>query len=280
VASLGTFSKNAQRSEFLARCTKVLRETLTAEDAAACMTLLVNEAGTYDAATKTGGVDGSIVLSSEEAGRPENAALKGLVARLAKAKEAIDAQAAPGQAPISWADLIVLAAKVAVLQGWRAIKIGRAQTESGGKLIADAYGADWPVRLGRVDSAEAGPAGRVINLGAASTEEIKTFFKQLGAKPDAGSGPFTPKPPFWVKPLLALYPTTQGNIEAAEAKLAKDDPQAFASYQADYDRSRKTLTRTEYEVDFINAFTKLSDLGAKFEKDAYLYPEKSLVLKF
>ena len=65
-----------------------------------------------------------------------------------------------------------------------ALQIGRAQTESGGKLIADAYGADWPVRLGRVDSTEAGPAGRVINLGAASTEEIKTFFKQLGKRLD------------------------------------------------------------------------------------------------
>jgi hypothetical protein len=40
------------------------------------------------------------------------------------------------------------------------------------------------------------------------------------------------------------------------------------------------LHPADYEVDFINAFTKLSEIGAKFEADAYLYPEKSLIIKF
>lgn len=35
---------------------------LTAADAPACMRLLLNDAGTYDRATGTGGCDGSIVL--------------------------------------------------------------------------------------------------------------------------------------------------------------------------------------------------------------------------
>jgi hypothetical protein len=50
---------------------------------------------------------------------------------------------------------------------------------SGGKLIADAYGADWKVRLGRKDSSEPGPAGKYPAPGA-STAEIKAFMKQLG----------------------------------------------------------------------------------------------------
>jgi hypothetical protein len=57
--------------------------------------------------------------------------------------------------------------------------VGRAQTESGGKLIADAYGAEWKVRLGRQDSSEPGPAGKYPAPGA-STAEIKAFMKQLG----------------------------------------------------------------------------------------------------
>jgi hypothetical protein len=33
-------------------------------------------------------------------------------------------------------------------------------------------------------------------------------------------------------------------------------------------------------VDFINAFSKLADVGAQFQTDAYLYPEKTLALRF
>jgi L-ascorbate peroxidase len=36
---------------------------LTPADIAGCMRLLLADAGTYDAATKTGGADGSIVLT-------------------------------------------------------------------------------------------------------------------------------------------------------------------------------------------------------------------------
>jgi hypothetical protein len=43
---------------------------------------------------------------------------------------------------------------------------------------------------------------------------------------------------------MVLYPTTTPDLVAAEAKLADEDPQAFASYKADYVRSRNTLTRT------------------------------------
>lgn len=58
-------------------------------------------------------------------------------------------------------------------------QIGRAETESGGKLIADAYGAEWKVPLGRVDSDVPGAAGRIPSVDA-PIEEIKAYFLQLG----------------------------------------------------------------------------------------------------
>ena len=39
-----------------------LKKVLTDADAPACLRLLLNDAGTFDLATKTGGCDGSIVL--------------------------------------------------------------------------------------------------------------------------------------------------------------------------------------------------------------------------
>jgi hypothetical protein len=59
---------------------------------------------------------------SEELDRPENRDLKPLVGRLRDAKEAIDARRQEGQAPLSWADTIVLAAKVGTLQAHHPVK--------------------------------------------------------------------------------------------------------------------------------------------------------------
>lgn len=37
---------------------------------------------------------------------------------------------------------------------------------------------------------------------------------------------------------------------------------------------------TEYEVDFINNFEKLTSVGTKFDNEKYLTPEQTLQLKF
>lgn len=85
---------------------------------------MFNDAATFDIATGTGGMNGSVVLSSEERKRAESAGLEELIGRLTKAKEAIDSAAAKRTAgPISWADLIVCAARVAVKAEWLDVKV-------------------------------------------------------------------------------------------------------------------------------------------------------------
>jgi L-ascorbate peroxidase len=44
------------------RAQQELKKVLTSADASSCVRLLLNDAGTYDQATKTGGADGSVVL--------------------------------------------------------------------------------------------------------------------------------------------------------------------------------------------------------------------------
>jgi L-ascorbate peroxidase len=280
VSSLSTFQRGAQRSAFQAAAEKALREKFTREDAPLLLRLILHDAATYDADTKTGGFDGSILINSEELNRPENAGLKPLADRLKAAKSDVDAAVDPGSAPISYADLMVLACKVATQDAWRAVKLKKTVTTSGGDIIATVYGTDWPVRLGRVDSAEAAPAGRIPD-DAAPVTEIVDFMKKLGVKSGAaGAGPFTPKPPFWERPTFFVWPAASADPAAEEARFASEMPDAFAGVKRDSDRSRNTLTRTDYEVEFINNFSKLTSIGAKFNPEAYLHPETTLQLKF
>lgn len=280
VSQLGLLQKRAQLQAFQARAEAALKEVLTPADAPAALRLVLNDAITYDAATKSGGMDGSIV-QGEELGRPENAALKPLVAKLAAAKAKIDeAGAADGSGPISWADTLVLAARVATQTAWRDIKIARAQIKSGGEVIAgSAFGAPWPVRLGRADSAAPGPAGRVPAADA-PVEDIKKYLLTVGAKPGSTGGPFGQLPPLWDRPAFSLWTAASADPAAEEARFAAEDPKAFKGIKEAYDRSRKTITRTDYEVDFIAYFTDLSNLGATFTKDAYLTPEPVAAIKF
>lgn len=69
-------------------------------------------------------MDGSVILNAAEKMRPEMAGLDDLIERIAQAKEVIDAgNAELGSGPLSWADLMVLAAKVAVQAEWKYIKV-------------------------------------------------------------------------------------------------------------------------------------------------------------
>lgn len=269
IDSLSTFQKGDQRKEFIKRAQDALREVLTGADAAACVRLALHDAGTYDAVTKTGGLDGSIILSSEELSRPENASLKEVVEKLKKAKAKIDAGDATGAGPISWADTIYLAGRVSTQLKWSEIKVGRAETSSGGQMIATQFANPWPVEIGRMDAPVPGPL-RVPSADA-SVESIREYLLTLGAKPGAGSGPFTPKPPFWDKPGFLVWTAAAENPEAEEERFVAALPDVYAGYKKSFDQSRRTVTRTDYEVDFAETYNKLTSLGAKFNKNAYLY---------
>lgn len=279
IASLNTFQKGAIRKEFVQRCDKALKDIVTGDDARLALRLVLHDAGTFDRASKTGGIDGSVILNKEEAGRPENKEFEPFVEKLKKAKEVIDAQARPGQSGISWADLEVLAARTALRASFRDAKVKRSIEKSkDGKpnlaAVNAAASVEFPVNVGRIDSGEAaGPAGKLPPVDADAIA-VKDFFALLGAKP-VNAGPFGPSLPlFWQRPAFLLWSASvpEDKAEEVEAKLAAADP-LFAEAKKKYDRDRATFSRTSFEVDLIEAFSTLasSKCGAKFNPDAYLY---------
>ncbi|CAG9467473.1 unnamed protein product [Pedinophyceae sp. YPF-701] len=269
VDSLSGFQRSAQRDAMLARINTYLKEGLTYEDASTCLRLVLNDAATFDLPSKTGGMDGSVVF---ELDRPCNKGLDATVAKLKGIKAKIDEESTKvGQGEVSWADLLVCAGRIATLALWRKQKVDKAQIPSGGETIATAFGADWPVRLGRVDATEAGPNVAVPQPGD-DVETIKEFFFKLNYK-NAGEpiSRFGPKPPFWYKPTLLLLGAASTDMNAEEERLVAAD-EAFKNGKVGYDRSRRTVTRTDYEVDFVTFYTNLTNLGAKFDNKKYLVP--------
>lgn len=282
VGSLSTFQKGAIRNEFLGRCDAALRDVLDGGDARVALRLVLHDAGTYDASTKSGGLDGSVILDSEEASRPENREFAPYVAKLRKAKEVIDAQARPGQAQVSWSDLEVLGARAALRKAFGDAKFARSVARSAdgkGDPKARSFGAnDFPVVFGRIDAPGKGSAGPAGKLPApdADAETVINFFAGLGAKPNkGGTGGFGPALPlFWARPAFLLWSASVPAEVAAEVeqKLADANP-AFADAKKKYDRDRATFSRAGYEIDLAQALFDLCSgkCGAKFDQNAYLY---------
>lgn len=271
--NLSVFQRNAQREAFVRRVTGTLRELLSEADASACLALLIHEAATYDVATKKGGLDGSIFLCPEEADRAMNSELKGVIAKLRDCKTAIDAHPdAARTGPISYADLMVAAVQVSTRKAWRAVKLARASDEVGGKVIADNYGTPWPLTFGRVDNGSCDTPTPAFPKADAPVPEIVAFFKNLNNKDPNSTTPFAPKAPFWERPMFVLWTAAAADPAAEEARFAAAAP-IFADLKSKYDYSKRTLTRTEYEVDFIEYVEKLGKVGAVFESNKYLYDE-------
>eukprot|EP00798_Chlamydomonas_sp_ICE-L_P010122 gene10122-8022_t len=237
---------------------------LTKDDAADAVRLAVRQAGTYDAETKTGGFNASIILNADELARPENAPIRPFVEKLKKVKAAIDEKCASiGAPPISYSDTLVLAVKLTCRDKWTTIK-----SEQNG-LAADqalSFSAPWPVVLGRVDSSET--TSKSLPADDAPVADIKSALASLGK---ADPSPFAPKPPFWDKPAYLVWCGGAKDEAGEEARFVAADP-AFASIKKSYDVSRATVTRTNYEVDFINFITRAFNLGTKIDSTVYLYP--------
>jgi L-ascorbate peroxidase len=135
--NLSASQKKDLLNDLQSRATRELSKVLTTADASAALRLLLHDAATYDAKNKTGGVNGSIVMS-EELKRPENADLKEIVGKLAKARDAIIASQNPAQAPLSWADTIVLAVKVTQENAW--VNVLRERNPTNADYLAGNFG--------------------------------------------------------------------------------------------------------------------------------------------
>lgn len=58
---------------------------------------------------------------------------------------------------MTWADLIVIGAKVATLLEWNEIKEKRNPKGEGGVSVANLFGAEWQIQLGREDATQPDP---------------------------------------------------------------------------------------------------------------------------
>ncbi|KAL2664688.1 hypothetical protein AAZV13_02G176000 [Glycine max] len=209
-------------------------------------------------ATKSGGPNGSIRFSSE-IGRPENTGLSAALNLLEEAKKEIDSDSKGGS--ISYADLIHIAAQSAAKATFLAAAIRKCGgKEEKGKTLYNAYGSNgqWGLfdrQFGRADAQDPDPEGRVPLWEKASVQEMKDKFVAVG---------FGPRQ-------LAVLSAFLGPDQNATETLLASDPDV-APWVQKYQRSRETVSQTDYEVDLITTFTKLSTLGQQINYEAYTYP--------
>lgn len=266
IANAADLIELRQRSEFLSKVKETLFSGIKEkpEIIPSILTLALNDAMTYDKATKSGGPNGSIRFSSEIS-RPENKGLSKVLNFLEDAKKEIDSYSKGGA--ISYADLIQYAAQSAVKATFLASAIRKCGgNEEKGNLLYTAYGSSgqWGLfdkQLGRADTQEPDPEGRVPQWEKASVQEMKDKFSAVGL----GSRQ------------LAVMSAFLGPDQLATETLLATDPDVSPWVQK-YQRSRETVSQTDYEVDLITALTKLSCLGQKINYEAYTYPRQKVDL--
>ncbi|KDO81044.1 hypothetical protein CISIN_1g029503mg [Citrus sinensis] len=116
-------------------------------------------------------------------------------------------------------------------------------------------------QFGRTDAQEPDPEGRVPQWEKATVQEMKDKFSAIGLGPRQ----------------LAVMSAFLGPDQAAtEALLATDKD--VSPWVQKYQRSRETVSQTDYEVDLITTFTKLSSLGQQINYEAYTYPAQKIEL--
>ncbi|CAH8375868.1 unnamed protein product [Eruca vesicaria subsp. sativa] len=291
-AKAADLNQRRQRSEFQSKIKLTLSKAVKAkpELVPSLLTLALNDAMTYDKATKSGGANGSIrfrylflfkslfyanairnlrldfvFTCSSEISRAENAGLSDGLALIEEAKKEIDSFSKGG--PISYADLIQLAGQAAVKATFLASAIRKCGgNEEKGNLLYTAYGSSgqWGLfdrQFGRSDATEADPEGRIPLWGKATVQEMKDKFIAIGLGPRQ----------------LAVMSAFLGPDQAATEELLASDPQV-APWVQKYQRSRETVSQTDYEVDLITALTKLSGLGQQINYEAYTYPVERINL--
>ncbi|PKA65254.1 Thylakoid lumenal 29 kDa protein, chloroplastic [Apostasia shenzhenica] len=265
-ANAADLIQRRQRSEFQAMIKDTLLKAIKEhpELVSSILTLSLNDAITYDKATKSGGPNGSIRLR-KEISRPENSGLSAALDLLAEAKREIDSFSKGG--PVSYADLIQYAAQVAVKKSFLASAIRKCGgNEEKGSFLYTAYGSNgqWGLfnkQFGRTDSQDADPEGRIPQWSKASVQEMKDKFSATG---------FGPRQ-------LAVMSAFLGPDQLATESLLATDPEV-RPWVEKYQRSRETVSQTDYEVDLITTLTKLSTLGQQINYEAYTYPVQKIEL--
>ncbi|CAL5015068.1 unnamed protein product [Urochloa decumbens] len=249
VANAADLIERRQRSEFQSSIKDTLYTAIKAkpELVPSLLTLALNDAITYDKATKTGGANGSIRL---EISRPENSGLSAALDLLTEAKKEIDSNSKGG--PISFADLIQFAAQSALKRSFLDAAIAKCGgNEEKGRTLYSAYGSNgqWGLfdrTFGRTDAQEADPEGRVPDWSKASVQEMKDKFVAVGLGPRQ----------------LAVMSAFLGPDQAATEERLIADPDC-RPWVEKYQRSRETVSRTDYE---------------KINYEAYTYPKQKIDL--
>ncbi|KAG0571136.1 hypothetical protein M758_6G204500 [Ceratodon purpureus] len=225
--------------------------------------LAINDAMTYEKETKTGGANGSVRL---ELNRPENKGLEKAISFLEPIKQSIDEAAVTKGGPISWADLIQIAAQSAVKRTFIQAAVRKCGgDQKKGENLYTAYGStgqwgQFDKLLGRSDASEADPEGRVFDWETASTTDIKERFAKLSIKP---------------RQIVVLSAFLGRDQAATEAKFAADPE--MAPWVKKYQESRETVSQTDYEVDLITIFTRLSVIGQSINYEAYSFKPKGSI---
>ncbi|WCJ24802.1 Thylakoid lumenal 29 kDa protein chloroplastic [Euphorbia peplus] len=264
VANAADLIQRRQRSDFQSSIKGTLYTAIKEkpELVPSILTLALNDAMTFDKATKSGGPNGSIRFSSE-IGRPENSGLSGALGLLEDTKKEIDSYSKGG--PITYADLIQLAAQSALKATFLASAIRKCGgNEEKGSLLYSAYGSNgqWGLfdrQFGRADTQEPDPEGRIPPWQKATVLEMKDKFKAIGFGP---------------RQLAVMSAFLGPDQDATEALLATDAE--VLPWVEKYQRSRETVSRTDYEVDLITTLTKISCLGQDINYEAYTYPSRKI----
>ncbi|KAK4859961.1 hypothetical protein QYF36_014982 [Acer negundo] len=264
MASAADLIQRRQRSEFQSNVKGTFLTLIKGKPdlIPSILTLALNDVMTYDKATKSGGPNGSIRFSSE-INRPENKGLSAALDLIEEAKKEIDSYSKGG--PISYADLIQYAAQSALKATFLASAIRKCggNVEKGG-LLYTAYGSSgqWGLfdrQFGRTDALEPDPEGRIPQWEKATVQEMKDKFSAIG---------FGPRQ-------LAVMSAFLGPDQTATEALLATDPDVSPWIQK-YQRSRETVSETDYEVDLITTLTKLSSLGQQINYEAYTYPVRKI----
>ncbi|KAH9320574.1 hypothetical protein KI387_015213, partial [Taxus chinensis] len=187
-ANAADLIQRKQRGEFLESVKKSLKTAIQAHPdlIPSIMKLALNDAVTYDKASKTGGANGSIRLTSEIR-RPENEGLLPAMKLLEDIKKEIDASSKGG--PISYADLIQFAGQSATKNTFLSSAIRKCGgNEQKGQTMYTAYGSNgqwrlFEIQLGRTDTEETDPEGKILNWEQSPVAEMKRKFSDLGLGP-------------------------------------------------------------------------------------------------